>query len=85
MLLASINVIKNTILSYIFIPTFAIPFIFVLSIAGAQAIIETFVGVAVKQTKHLSNENDLVIEPDDSQYVIKRDTYHYIQRILVLF
>jgi hypothetical protein len=54
--------------SYIFFPTFAIPFIFVLSIAGAQAIIETFVGVAEKQTKHLSNENDLVIEPEEDGF-----------------
>ncbi|MDX8046159.1 DUF1360 domain-containing protein [Gracilibacillus sp. S3-1-1] len=39
---------------YIYIPTVAWPFIFILSIAGAQAIIETFVGIGTKVTKWFS-------------------------------
>jgi hypothetical protein len=39
---------------YIFFPKIAIPFIFVFSIAGAQAIMETFVGVGTKIIDYLS-------------------------------
>ncbi|GEL76233.1 DUF1360 domain-containing protein [Tenuibacillus multivorans] len=35
-------------LGYLYIPDLALPIIFILSIAGAQSILETFVGVGVK-------------------------------------
>ncbi|OQP05195.1 hypothetical protein B1690_14510 [Geobacillus sp. 46C-IIa] len=41
-------------LGYFFIPTIAMPLIFIFSIAGAQAILETFVGVGTKAIDLLS-------------------------------
>lgn len=41
-------------LGYIFIPKIAVPIIFIFSIAGAQAILETFVGVGTKIIDYLS-------------------------------
>ncbi|AUI37086.1 hypothetical protein CWI35_11725 [[Bacillus] caldolyticus] len=41
-------------LGYLFIPKIAMPFIFIFSIAGAQAILETFVGVGTKAIDLLS-------------------------------
>ncbi|NPC92940.1 DUF1360 domain-containing protein [Bacillus sp. WMMC1349] len=42
-------------LGYLFIPKISIPLIFILSIAGAQAILETFVGVGTKLISFLSD------------------------------
>ena len=41
---------------YVFLPSFAIYVIFVLSIAGGQAILESFVGVNIKKTELYSEE-----------------------------
>lgn len=41
-------------LGYLFIPTVAKPLIFIFSIAGAQAMLETFVGVGTKLIDFLS-------------------------------
>ncbi|MEH7393174.1 DUF1360 domain-containing protein, partial [Bacillus sp. JJ1474] len=50
--------------SYLFLPSIAKFIIFILAIAGGQAILETFVGVNIKRTelyneqiKHNSNSN----------------------------
>ena len=43
-------------ISYMLIRSIAWPIIFILSIAGAQAIIETFVGVGTKITKWFSDQ-----------------------------
>lgn len=43
-------------LLFIIIPNFTFPVIFILSLAGAQAILETFVGVAAKWIKKIPNE-----------------------------
>lgn len=40
--------------AYLLIPRIALPVIFVASIAGAQAILETFVGVATKSIQYLA-------------------------------
>ncbi|WP_194840815.1 DUF1360 domain-containing protein [Filobacillus milosensis] len=40
-------------LGYLYIPEIALPIIFIFSIAGAQAILETFVGVGVKLVDYL--------------------------------
>lgn len=42
---------------YLFIPTFAKYIIFVLSIAGGQAILESFVGVNIKKTDYYNEES----------------------------
>lgn len=42
--------------AYMFVPEISWPIIFILSIAGAQAIIETFVGVGSKVTKWFSDQ-----------------------------
>lgn len=41
---------------YLFLPSFAIYIIFILSIAGGQAILESFVGVNIKKTDLYSEE-----------------------------
>ncbi|MFD2637297.1 DUF1360 domain-containing protein [Piscibacillus salipiscarius] len=43
-------------LGFMFIPNIALPIIFILSIAGAQAILETFVGVGVKLVDYLKTK-----------------------------
>lgn len=43
---------------YLLVPKYAILLIFILSIAGAQAIIETFVGVNIKKVDYLSKKKD---------------------------
>jgi hypothetical protein len=43
---------------YLWMPRYAIFLIFILSIAGAQAIIETFVGVNVKKVDYLSKKKE---------------------------
>ncbi len=42
-------------IAFLFLPRFSMPVIFILSIAGAQAILETFVGVGTKLVQFLSN------------------------------
>ncbi|WP_188205937.1 DUF1360 domain-containing protein [Alkalibacillus aidingensis] len=44
-------------IGYLLIPNIALPVIFVLSIAGAQAILETFVGVGTKLVDYLKRES----------------------------
>lgn len=43
-------------IGYLFLPSIALPIIFILSIAGAQAILETFVGVGVKLVDFLKTK-----------------------------
>ncbi len=42
--------------AYLFVPRIALPVIFILSIAGAQAILETWVGVGTKSIQYLSEK-----------------------------
>jgi len=43
---------------YLLVPKYAIFLIFILSISGAQAIIETFVGVNIKKVDYYSKKED---------------------------
>ncbi|MGJ7919153.1 DUF1360 domain-containing protein [Neobacillus sp. LXY-4] len=43
---------------YLLAPKYAIYLIFILSIAGAQAILETFVGVNIKKVDYYSNKEE---------------------------
>lgn len=43
---------------YLLLPKYAIILIFILSIAGAQAIIETFVGVNIKKVDYYAKKDD---------------------------
>ncbi|WP_245997974.1 DUF1360 domain-containing protein [Aquisalibacillus elongatus] len=45
-------------LGYLYIPQIALPIIFIFSIAGAQAILETFVGVGVKLVDFLKSSSN---------------------------
>ncbi|MGC5327391.1 DUF1360 domain-containing protein [Brevibacillus sp. SYSU BS000544] len=44
--------------AYLLIPRFSMPLIFILSIAGAQAILETFVGVGVKLVQYIGKRTE---------------------------
>ena len=44
--------------AYLLIPKLALPVIFIFSIAGAQTILETFVGVGTKSIQYLHNKKD---------------------------
>ncbi|SEQ75670.1 DUF1360 domain-containing protein [Piscibacillus halophilus] len=43
-------------IGYMYIPTIALPIIFIFSIAGAQSILETFVGVGIKLVDYLKTK-----------------------------
>lgn len=44
-------------LAYLYLPKYAMPIIFIFSIAGAASIIETFIGVGTKCTTYLAKKS----------------------------